>query len=79
MACPTLTPLEKLIAEAEIAYHKLQLGQALVEITDQNGERVRFAPANSQRLYLYIQQLKAQLPVEQLSLTPPNGPAGFFF
>lgn len=79
MACPQLTPLEKQIAEAEVAYHQLQLGQALVEIVDQNGERVRFNPANRQNLYLYIQQLKAQLPQEQFCLMPSNGPAGFLF
>ncbi len=79
MACVALTPLEKMIAEAEGAYHKLMTGQSLVELVDQNGERVRFQSIDSQRLYNYIMQLKSQLPVQQLCLTSPNGPAGFLF
>lgn len=79
MSCKAPTALEKLISEAEAAYHNLQMGTAVVEIVDQNGERVRFNPGNRQNLYLYIQQLKSKLPCEQGTLFSPNAPAGFFF
>ena len=59
MSCQTYTQAQ--LDEARAAYHKLQLGQALVEIVDQNGEKVRFSPANQSKLYAYIQQMEMQL------------------
>lgn len=49
------------LAEAESAYHDLQVGKAVVEVTDQNGEKVVFSRANVGRLQQYIDSLKAQL------------------
>lgn len=54
------TVLQRL-TEAEAAYHALQTGQAVVQITDQNGESVRYSQANSSRLAIYIRELKAEL------------------
>ncbi len=59
MSCVKYT--QQQLDDARDAYHKLMLGQALVEITDQNGERVRFAQANRNNLYRYIQEMEAQL------------------
>lgn len=52
------TPAERLV-EAEAAYHALSLGRAAVQITDQNGESIRYSPANASRLKEYIADLKA--------------------
>lgn len=49
------------LAEAEAAYHALMTGQAVVEVTDQSGERVRFTTANASRLSIYIAQLKTEI------------------
>lgn len=78
MSCYPSTVTAEMIAEAEKAYHSLVLGKAVVELTDQNGEKVRFAQAKRSDLYQYIQQLKAQLCAG--SATPlPSAPAGFIF
>lgn len=77
MSCPTtFTP--EMLAEAEAAYHKLMTGTAVVEFTDQNGDKVRFSSANQQKLYLYIQQMRAAL---NPACAPRcgNGPVGFLF
>ena len=79
MNCKNTTPLEKQIAEAKAAYHSLMTGTAVVEVVDQNGERVRFNPAKKSDLYAYIMSLENQLPCSQLPLCAPKGPAGFFF
>lgn len=55
-----MTTAERL-AEAEAAYHALMTGQAVVEVTDQSGERVRFTTANASRLSIYIAKLKAEI------------------
>lgn len=52
---------EKLLEEAETQYHKLALGRAAVEFRDQNGELVRYTPANMTALAKYIENLKRQL------------------
>lgn len=62
MLDPTLkATLEARLAEAETALHKLSIGQVATEIRDQNGELVKFSPANAARLRQYIFELKAQL------------------
>lgn len=68
------------LAEAERAYHSLQIGVSARVVVDQNGERVEFSAANRQGLYAYIQQLKSQLGL----LNPycgvgPQAPAAFYF
>lgn len=55
-----MTPAQRLV-EAEAAYHTLQLGLGVVEITDQSGERIRYTSANASRLSAYIKELKAEI------------------
>ena len=64
------------LAQAEEAYHALMTGQSVAEFRDQNGELVRYTPANAARLMVYIQTLR-----QQLGITPACsfGPAGVFF
>lgn len=78
MSCSTTPTTQQLLSEAEKAYHNLLTGTAVVEVTDQNGERVRFASARRADLYQYIQQLRAMLSVAP-TVSPINGPAGFIF
>lgn len=83
--CMRLTPearalLEKQLAEAQSAYHTLQIGGAARVIVDQNNERVEFTAVNKGNLANYILSLKAQLGM----LSPECGgiplrPAGFVF
>lgn len=64
------------LTDARNSYHALLTGKSPRVVVDQNGERVEFTAANSQKLYLYIQQLERELSVA------PNrvvGPAGFLF
>jgi len=49
------------LAEAESAYHDLMTGKAVVEVTDQNGEKVVFHRASASKLAQYIQSLKTQV------------------
>ena len=49
------------LAEAESAYHDLMTGKAVVEVTDQNGEKVTFHRASASKLAQYIQSLKMQM------------------
>lgn len=53
--------LRSYIAEAEVALHKLLIGQATVEVRDSSGEMIRFSQANASRLRQYISELKYQL------------------
>jgi len=80
MACETLQELEKKLDEANKAYHALMTGTAIVEVEDQNGERVRFNQTSRGVLYTYIQQLKTEIgyfcPMEVPTV---KGPMGFFF
>jgi len=64
------------LEEAEAAYHALMTGQSVAEIRDQNGELVRYSPANAAKLLAYITTLKSKL-----GLTSPCtiGPAGAWF
>lgn len=64
--CGTLTPeqiatLQRRLAQAEEAYHSLQMGGAVASFTDQNGERVEYRAANRTQLISYISNLRAQL------------------
>ncbi|MCQ4311702.1 gpW family protein [Pseudomonas stutzeri] len=53
--------LQTQLQEAEQAYHNLMVGQSVAEFRDQNGELVRYTPANATRLLAYITSLKMQL------------------
>ena len=84
MATTPLTPtqiavLTKRLADAEDAYHNLNVGRSARVVVDQNGERVEFTAANRAGLYNYIMQLKSQLPAENGGGFCPGGPATFIF
>lgn len=68
------------ITEAEAEYHNLLVGNKPRVFVDQNGERVEFVSANANKLYVYIQSMKA---LRDANTTPPSynpiGPASFFF
>jgi hypothetical protein len=49
------------LKEAENALHQLMIGGQPVEVRDQNGEAVKYTPANASRLRAYIAELKQQL------------------
>lgn len=57
----TTEQLETRLAEAEDAFHKLSLGNSVVEIRDSNGESVRYTNTDKATLASYIGNLKAQL------------------
>ncbi len=63
------------LAEAEAAYHALQIGKSAVEIRDQSGEAMRYTPANVSRLKQYIAELKAEI----AGSSPVRGPLRPFF
>lgn len=62
---------QELLDEAKAAYHRLMLGEAVVEVRDQSGESIRYQAATASRLLAYIRSLEAQL-----NLTP-GGPMRF--
>lgn len=68
-----MSTLKERLNEAEAALHALQLGRSAVEVRDQNGEMVRYTPANRAALSAYIQTLKQQLDSNSVS-----GPLGFY-
>lgn len=53
--------LVQLLEAAEKSYHDLMTGRAVVEVMDQNGERVKYQAANAYRLATYIQELKNKI------------------
>ena len=53
--------LSERLQEAEIEYHALMTGKSVVEVTDQNGEKVVFNRASVSKLAQYIQSLKMQM------------------
>lgn len=55
-----MTLAEKLAA-AELAYHKLMIGESARVFVDQNGERIEYTPAKVGDLLRYINDLKAQI------------------
>ena len=70
------------LAEAELAYHNLNIGQAIAEVRDQNGENVKFTRANKSDLYSYILFLQGELSkcsTEPVALKNTRGPVGFLF
>lgn len=66
--------LQRLLNEAQLAYHQVQMGKAVSVVVDQNGERVEFAPSNRAALAGYIQNLK-----QQLGLSSNSRPASVNF
>lgn len=56
-----MTTLAQKLVEAEDALHRLTIGAAAVEVTDQSGERVKFNFANRAALAAYVADLKRQI------------------
>lgn len=61
--------LQDLLTEASAAYHQLLIGQSVVSIIDQNGEKITYGQASQRLLAAYIESLKAQI-----AGTAPVGP-----
>lgn len=83
MLCNTLTPQEKAairvrIRTLEAAYDRLVSGEAVVEFTDQNNERVRYTTANQSKLLELINALKAMVDCNFARRYRPR-PIGFIF
>lgn len=60
------------LREAELAQHRLMMGEQVVSVRDSNGDTVQYSSANASRLAAYIQWLKSEL--NALTLQPLNGP-----
>lgn len=54
------TPAERLV-EAEAALHALNIGKAVVRVTDSNGDSVAYNTGNARNLVAYIAALKAEI------------------
>ncbi len=52
--------LAEMLTEARAAYHRLQIGEALVELRDSNGETVIYNRAKLPQLAAYINDLERQ-------------------
>ncbi len=80
MSCsPSIETLQKQLAEAEAAYHRLMTGQAARVVVDQNGERVEFTSVSAASLRNYVAQLRAQLAPLIGCPVQVNRPLGFIF
>lgn len=62
--------LQQRLDEARSAYHDLQIGKAVAEVTDQNGEKIRYNAANRANLSAYIESLASELAGSQAALGP---------
>lgn len=70
----TLTAAQRLV-QAEEAYHRLMLGQSLVECRDANGDMAVYARADAARLKAYIEVLKREV----AGSTACNGPINPYY
>ncbi len=68
-----MATLTERLAEAEEAYHKLMLGEAVVRFRDANGEEVSYGATSRSSLAAYIADLKRQLGIGS------TGPMRVFF
>lgn len=66
--------LAQRLAEAEDAYHRLQIGESAAEVRDSNGESVRYTQANVARLRSYIAELKGLIAAEASGRPQVTGP-----
>ena len=57
----SLEDLKNNLSEARTAHHSLQIGEAVAEFQDSNGERVRYTQANKSHLKAYIADLENQI------------------
>lgn len=74
----TLTT-QQLFDEAVEKYHLLMTGGSVVEVQDQNGERVRYSVASAERLLNYISRLADVLGVPNPFAGVAKGPMRFHF
>lgn len=56
-----MATLAERLAEAEAAHHELLTGRGVVEVTDSNGESLRYQQASIGRLASYISDLRRQI------------------
>jgi hypothetical protein len=72
-----MTTLQQLLEEAEKAHHRLLTGAAVQEVTDANGEHIRYFQSDIGKLELYIGQLRARLtghrPVREIRFSTSKG------
>jgi hypothetical protein len=61
---------QEMLEQAQSAYHRLMIGDAVVEFRDQNGETVKYARADLNRLSQYIERLKVELGLSTASVAP---------
>lgn len=74
----TLT-LKQQLDEAQAAYHALQLGAAVREVRDSNGETIIYTQANRDALRGYILTLEAKIAAATSGALRPSGPMRFHF
>jgi gpW len=70
----TVPSLADMLADAKLALHRLQIGQAAVEVTVAGGYTTKFTPANVDKLMAYVQQLQ-----DQIAGVQTRGAIGFVF
>ena len=62
MATPEeITQKKEYLKQAKEALHGFMLGQTVVEVVDQNGERVKYSAVNIGRLQTYIAMLERDI------------------
>lgn len=70
----TVPSLADMLAEAQLALHRLQIGQSFVRVTDGAGRMTEFTPAAIDKLQSYVEDLQSQI-----SGTQTNGAIGIVF
>ncbi len=64
---------QQLLNEARAAYHRLMIGEQVVEVRDQNGEMIRYSRSDADKLKAYIKELENLLGISV------NKPVRFWF
>lgn len=63
---------EVILTQAKEAYHRLMLGESVVEVRDQSGESIRYQAATASKLLAYIRLM------DPTFMCPPSsGPLRF--
>lgn len=57
----SIAELTENLRQARAAYHRLQIGEAVVSVRDSDGSMVQYTMANASRLKIYIAELEAEL------------------
>lgn len=57
---------QQMLTDAQEAYHALLIGESVAEFRDQNGEIVKYTPANRNALASYIARLEKALGIGQV-------------